>query len=108
MAATACLPWLIDWVNGDNRRGTSTAPSAVAGYPNMSVPAGSLYGLPLNVSFMGLPWHEPTLIAIAAGFEHVMQARPVPQFKATADFTIDPRPCLPIDLGPREAGLASW
>lgn len=108
MAATGCLPWPIDWVNGDNRRGTSAAPAAVAGYPNISVPAGFMYGLPFNVSFMGPPFSEEALIAVAAGFEHVVQARQKPAFRHTADFALDPRPCLPTHFSPRKDAPAPW
>lgn len=108
MAATGCLPWLIDWVNGDNRRGTSAAPAAVAGYPNISVPAGFMYGMPFNVSFMGPAFSEPTLVAIAAGFEHVVQARQKPAFRQSADFTLAPRPCLPSSFSPRKDAPAPW
>lgn len=89
------LPWLIDLANGDNRRGTSAAPAAVSGYPNVCVPAGYIYGLPIGLSFVGRPYGEPGLIEIAAGFEHVTQARKAPEFKATADFTLPAPPCLP-------------
>ncbi len=108
MAATGGLPWPIDWVNGDNRRGTSAAPAAVAGYPNISVPAGFLYGLPVNVSFMGRAFGEPDLFAIAAGFEHVTQARKNPRFMPTADFNADARPCLPAGFSPRRDAPAPW
>ena len=108
LAPSAGLPWLIDWANGDNRRGTSAGIAAVAGYPNISVPAGSIHGLPLNLSFVGPAWGEPGLIAIAAGFEHVSQARLCPAFADTADFTIAAPPCLPSDLGRRRDAPGPW
>lgn len=88
------LPWLIDLANGDNRRGTSAAPAAVSGYPNICVPAGYIYGLPIGLSFVGRAYSEANLIEIAAGFEHVVQARRAPEFQATADFTLPAPPCL--------------
>lgn len=88
------LPWLIDLANGDNRRGTSAAPAAVSGYPNVCVPAGYIYGLPIGLSFVGKAYSEAKLIEIAAGFEHVTQARKEPEFLATADFTLPAPPCL--------------
>ena len=94
MAPTAGLPWLIDLANGDNRRGTSAAPAAVSGYPSICVPAGYIYGLPVGVSFIGAAYSEAKLIAIAAGFEHVVQARKAPGFMPTADFTLPAPPCL--------------
>jgi len=88
------LPWLIDLANGDNRRGTSAAPAAVSGYPNICVPAGYIYGLPIGLSFVGRAYSEAKLIEIAAGFEHVTRARRAPEFLATADFTLPAPPCL--------------
>lgn len=106
MAPSGGLPWLIDLANGDNRRGTSASPAAVSGYPNICVPAGYVYGLPLGVSFFGPAYSEPTLIEIAAGFEHVTQVRKTPTFQATTDFTLPAPPCLP--RRPAEEGLAPW
>lgn len=94
MTATAGLPWLIDLANGDNRRGSSAAPAAVSGYPSICVPAGAIYDLPVGLSFFGRAYAEPTLIAIAAGFEHVTQARRVPHFLEHADFDQPAPPCL--------------
>ncbi len=79
------LPWLIDWAVGDNRRPTSAGVAAVAGYPNVCVPAGTIHGLPFGLSFIGPAWSEATLVAIASGFEHVFAARPTPAFAASAD-----------------------
>ncbi len=84
MLPTAGLPWLIDFVNGDNRRGTSAAAAAVAGYPNVSVPAGYVYGLPINISFVGKKWSEAKLIEIASGFEKVAPERIEPKFQNSA------------------------
>ena len=106
VAATAGLPWLIDLANGDNRRGTSAAPAAVSGYPSICVPAGYIYGLPVGLSFFAGAYAEPTLIEIAAGFEHVVQARKAPDFRVTADFTLPAPPCLAVEAPEEE--LARW
>ena len=39
-------------------RGSSNA-AAVAGYPDITVPAGFISGLPVGVSFFGRAWSEP-------------------------------------------------
>ena len=75
--------WVTDLVNGDHFGGGSSAYPAVAGYPNITVPAGDVHGLPVGLSFFGRAWSEPTLIQIAYGFEQTTQARRVPRFRQT-------------------------
>jgi amidase len=70
----------IDLVNGDHRLGGSSGPSARAGYPIVTVPAGSRFGLPVNLSFIGGAFAEATLIRLAYAFEQATQARLVPAF----------------------------
>lgn len=72
--------WLIDWVNGDTYRGGSSTPSAVAGYPAITVPAGFIHGLPVGISFMTGPWQEPILLKLAYAFEQASRARKPPEF----------------------------
>ncbi|HZF10339.1 MAG TPA: amidase [Thermoanaerobaculia bacterium] len=80
MALTGGPSWPTDLINGDHFLGASSTPAAVAGYPNVNVPAGSVYSLPIGVSFFGRIWSEPKLIKIASGFEHTIHARRAPQF----------------------------
>ena len=77
--------WLTDPVNGDSFGGGSSQPAAVAGYPNITVPAGFVHGLPVGVSFFGAAWSEPTLVGIAHAFEQAQRAREAPTFRATVD-----------------------
>lgn len=85
IAAPAGGPaWLTDLVLGDHEVGGSSTPAAVAGYPNITVPAGMVHGLPVGISFFGAAWSEGVLIRIASGFEAAMPARRKPEFLATA------------------------
>lgn len=87
VAMTSDAAWLVDYVNGDSPSGGScTTPAAVAGYPHITVPAGSVYGLPVGLSFFGTAWSEPVLLKMAYAFEQATKARCVPQFLDTVTF----------------------
>jgi amidase len=83
VAPTGSPAWTTDLVNGDHFLGASSGPAAVAGYPLISVPAGSSFGLPVGLTFMGTAYSEPTLIKLASGFEAATQARRKPEFLPT-------------------------
>lgn len=83
VAYTGSPAWPIDLINGDHFLTASSPWAAVAGYPNVTVPGGFSFGLPVGINFFGGAWSEPTLIKIASGFEAVTQARRKPEFLAT-------------------------
>jgi amidase len=83
IAPTGGPAWPIDLVNGDHFGGGSSTLAAVAGYPNMTVPAGLLYGLPVGISFFGRAWSEPVLLRLAYAFEQATNHRTVPGFAAS-------------------------
>jgi amidase len=80
MAPTAGPTWVNDHATGDHSVGGSSNAAAVAGYPDISLPAGFVFGLPVGISFFGRAWSEPALLKIAYGFEQTFKARKPPQF----------------------------
>ena len=85
VAPSAGPAWLTDLINGDHAAGNSSSAAAVAGYPNINVTAGYLWGLPVGISFFGCAWSEPTLLKIAYSFEQLTKARQKPRFLPTID-----------------------
>jgi amidase len=85
IAPTGGPAWITDLVTGDHFGGGSSNAAAVAGYPNINVTAGYMFGLPVGISFFGRAWSEPVLLKLAYGFEQVTQARRAPTFLPTAD-----------------------
>jgi len=75
--------WVTDPVSGDHFLGGSSSAAAVAGYPNVTVPAGDVHGLPVGISFIGPRFADAPLIALAAAFEQLTQAYREPQFLPT-------------------------
>jgi amidase len=85
VAPTGNPAWPIDLVNGDHFLGGSSTPAAVAGFPHVTVPAGYMFGLPVGLSFIGLPWTEGTVIKLAYAYEHASKLRRPPTFLPTAN-----------------------
>lgn len=85
IAPTGGPPWMTDLVNGDHYTGGSSTPAAVAGYPNISVPAGYIFGLPVGISFFSTAYSEPVLIKLAYAYEQATKHRRPPQFTDSAE-----------------------
>ena len=89
VAPTSGPAGIIDPVYGDRGEGGSSSPAAVAGYPNITVPAGDAFGLPIGVSFFGRAWSEPVLLKIAFAFEQQTKARRSPKFLPTLKYHLE-------------------
>jgi amidase len=87
VAPTGGPAWVTDLINGDNAAGQTSSAAAIARYPSVSVPAGTVFGLPVGISFFGRAWSEGTLIKLAYAFEQITKVRTAPKFLPTADLT---------------------
>ena len=84
LAPTGGPAWVTDLVNGDSYGGGSSGGAAVSGYPNITVPAGFVHGLPVGISFFGRAWSEGKLIRLAYAFEQATHVRRAPRFRPAA------------------------
>ncbi|KAJ8514216.1 hypothetical protein ONZ45_g8213 [Pleurotus djamor] len=62
--------------------GGSTNLPAIAGYPMVTVPTGSLNGhsVPIGISLIGTAWSEPTLIRYGSAMDDLIKGRKKPAF----------------------------
>ena len=77
--------WPIDVINGDHFGTGSSTPAARSGYPNITVPAGYVHGLPVGLSFFSGKYQEPKLIGIAYAFEQATKVRKAPKLLKSLD-----------------------
>jgi amidase len=56
--------WAIDHVKGDQYSFGSASAAAISGYPSLTIPAGFDGKLPLGISIVGQPYHEPLLLSL--------------------------------------------
>jgi len=85
VAPTGGPAWPIDLVNGDHFGGGSSSAAAVAGYPNITVPAGFVFGLPVGLSIFGPAFTDARLIGLAYAFEQATLHRRAPRFAPTLE-----------------------
>ena len=83
VAPTNGPAWVTNYATGDNFELGSSGPAAVAGYPDVTVPAGFAGPLPLGVSFMAGKNTDAHMLALAAAFERLTHARRAPTFLPT-------------------------
>jgi len=86
VAPTGGPAWRTDLLTGDNpNSGGCSSPAAVAGYPSVTVPCGTLAELPLGMSIFGAAWSEQKLLRIAYAYEQATRHRKPPTYRATID-----------------------
>jgi amidase len=88
IAPTGGPAWPTDLVNGDHFVADSSQLAAVAGCPNITVPMGFVFGLPVGISFFGRAWSEPRLIKLAFAYEQMTKARTPPKFLPVAELSL--------------------
>lgn len=76
--------WCVDLINGDHWTGYGAyGPAATSGYPSITMPMGMLNELPVGISFIGKPYDEGGLLAIAYAYEQASKNRKAPKFIIT-------------------------
>ncbi|MEV0264740.1 amidase [Streptomyces sp. NPDC050617] len=75
--------WTTDCARGDNDVIPSSTPAAVAGYPSLSVPAGSVGELPVGVLLMAGNHQDDKLLALGAAVEDRLDAWRAPRYLPT-------------------------
>ncbi len=84
VAPSRAPAWVIDPINGDRNVGGCTQPSAVAGYPIVTVPMGAAFdALPVGLALFSRRGSEPELLAMAYAYERHAPARRAPRFLPT-------------------------
>ena len=83
----------VDPINGDVWPDWAGAGgmAAVAGYPHLSVPMGTVKGLPVGLSFIGGKDDDARVLALGYGYEQRTERRVEPQYLPTAEARDDVR-----------------
>ena len=87
--------WKIDAVNGDSFSGGGAGSlAAVAGYPHLTVPMGTVKGLPVGLSFMGAKWSDARILSLGYAYEQASHALVSPRFPRSIEETPEVAPLL--------------
>lgn len=85
MAPTNSPAWVSTLGEGDPFTFGTSSPAAVAGYPDITVPAGYRRGLPVGMSFFGPRWSDARMLSLAYSFERHTDVRRPPRLLPTID-----------------------
>ncbi|WP_420712305.1 amidase family protein [Streptomyces sp. NRRL S-920] len=83
VAPTNPPAWTTDCARGDNDVIPSSTPAAVAGYPSLSVPAGSVGELPVGLLLMAGDRQDGELLSLGAAVERRLKAWRAPRYLPT-------------------------
>ncbi len=61
----------------------------MAGYPHLTVPMGTMRGLPVGLSFMGARGTDAAILNAGYAYEQRARARVAPRYLPTADVGAD-------------------
>lgn len=104
IAPTMSPAAVVDFANGEDFAGAASDLSSIAGYPNVTVPAGRVHGLPVGLSFIGTAWSDASLLSMAYAWEQATQVYRDPTY-SKEDIVIQPETPL-MELPPLYDGKA--
>ena len=77
----------VDVLTGDHFTGSAASLPAVAGYPHLTVPMGSVEGMPVGLDFIGRAWSEEGLLGLGFAYERAAHARRAPGYNPSVEST---------------------
>ncbi len=80
IAPTANPAALVDHLLGSRGSSSFSSPAAVAGFPHVTVPMGTICYLPVGLSFVGRPYSEHLLLQVADCFERALDLSLEPRY----------------------------
>jgi amidase len=87
VAPSGPVPGRIDPINGDvwPRWAGAGSLAAIAGYPHLSVPMGTVHGLPVGVSFIGAQDKDVDVLSFGYAYEKKTNMRAEPKYLRSAE-----------------------
>ena len=62
--------------------------AAVSGYPNLTVPMGTIAGIPVGISFMSGQGSDSLVLSVGVAFEQTGSGSPAPGYQSTVDLDV--------------------
>ena len=94
----------VDPVNGDVWPDWAGAGSmaAIAGYPHLTVPMGTVHSVPIGLSFIGAKDQDAAILSYGYAFEQQTHLRAEPQYLPDAEALSDIATAMKPNRGPRQ------